>query len=66
MNEITITVSDPVAAKLREYAKYAGLTLEEFMQKCVERMIDAREEEFARAAAYVLEKRAEVYRRLAE
>jgi hypothetical protein len=43
----------------------AGLAPEEFLRRRVEQMLDWPDEQFRQAAAYVLNKNAELYRRLA-
>jgi hypothetical protein len=51
-------------AQLRLRAEQAGLTPEEFLRRRVEQLLDRPDESF-RQAAYVLQKNAELYRRLA-
>jgi hypothetical protein len=64
MTRIVIPLSDERMTKLRVLAEQAGLTPEDFLHRRVEQMLD-RDEQFTRAETYVLEKNAELYRRLA-
>ena len=65
MTTITIPLSDERLAQLRTWAEQAGLTPEEFLRRRVEHLLDRPDEPFRQAAAYVLQKNAELYRRLA-
>jgi len=65
MTTIAIPLSDERAAQLREWAAQAGLPAEEFLRRRVEQLLDRPDEQFRQASAYVLEKNAELYRRLA-
>ena len=65
MTTIAIPLSDERVAQLRFQAQQAGLAPEEFLRRRVEQILDRPDEQFHRAAAYVLEKNAELYRRLA-
>jgi hypothetical protein len=65
MTTIAIPLSDEHVAQLRLRAAQAGLTPEEFLRRRVEQLLDRPDEQFRQAAAYVLEKNAELYRRLA-
>jgi hypothetical protein len=65
MTTIAIPLSDERAAQLRLRAAQAGLTPEEFLRRRVEQILDRPDEPFHQAAAYVLAKNAELYRRLA-
>ena len=65
MTMITIPLSDERLAKLRAWAEQAGVSPEEFLHRRVEQMLDRPSDEFTKAASYVLEKNAELYRRLA-
>jgi antitoxin FitA len=58
-----ITLSGRRASKLNELAKEAGVTPEELLQNSVEGWLSTGED-FDRAAAYVLNKNADLYRRL--
>jgi hypothetical protein len=65
MTTVTIPLSEEHLARLRAWAEQAGLAPEEFLRRRVERLLDRPDEEFRRAAAHVLQKNAELYRRLA-
>jgi antitoxin FitA len=65
MTMITIPLSDERLAQLRTWAEQTGLTPEEFLRRRVEQMLDRPDEQFRQAAAYVMQKNAELYRRLA-
>jgi hypothetical protein len=65
MRTVTIPLSDERLARLRAWAEQAGLTPEEFLQRRVEQLLDRPDEQFRQAAADVLQKNAELYRRLA-
>jgi hypothetical protein len=62
---VAIPLSDERLAQLRLRAEQAGLASEEFLRRRVEQLLDRPDEQFRQAAAYVLEKNAELYRRLA-
>jgi len=65
MTMITIPLSDERLAHLRGWAEQTGLSPEEFLRRRVEQLLDRPDEQFRQAAAYVLQKNAELYRRLA-
>jgi hypothetical protein len=65
MTAITIRLSDDRLAKLVDLAAQSGLSPEEFLRTRVEQWLEHPESDFAQAAAYVLKKNAELYRRLA-
>ncbi len=65
MTTVTIPLSDDRLARLRAWAEKAGLAPEEFLRRRIDQLLDGPEEQFSRAAAYVLQKNAELYRRLA-
>ncbi len=65
MTMITIPLSDERLAQLRSWAEQAGLPPEEFLRRRVEQFLDRPDEQFRQAAAYVFQKNAELYRRLA-
>jgi hypothetical protein len=64
MTMITIPLSEERLAQLRLQAEQAGLAPEEFLRRRVEQLLDRPDEQFRQAAAYVLQKNAELYRRL--
>jgi antitoxin FitA len=65
MTTIAIHLSDERASQLRAWAEQVGLAPEEFLRRRVEQLLDRPDEPFRQAAAHVLEKNAELYRRLA-
>jgi hypothetical protein len=65
MTTIAIPLSDERLSQLRLRAAQVGLAPEEFLRRRVEQLLDRPDEQFRQAAAYVLEKNAELYRRLA-
>ncbi|MDQ3753576.1 MAG: DNA-binding protein [Acidobacteriota bacterium] len=65
MNAITITIPDEQMEKLREAAARLGLAPEELARVGVEELLKRPDDEFGRAADYVLRKNEELYRRLA-
>ncbi len=65
MTAITIPLSEERLAQLRLRAGQVGLAPEEFLRRQVEQLLDRPDEPFYQAAAYVLRKNAELYRRLA-
>ena len=64
MKSITITLPEEQANKLQEMAQAAGTTPEELLRSGVDEWLARPRQEFAEAAAYVLRKNAELYRRL--
>ncbi len=64
MDAITIPLSSDDLAKLREMADRYGITPEELARVSIEELLTRPEEEFQGAVEYVLEKNAELYRRL--
>jgi hypothetical protein len=64
MTTITIPLSEERFAQLRLWAEQAGLPPEEFLRRRVEQLLDRPDDQFRQAAAYVLQKNAELYRRL--
>jgi hypothetical protein len=65
MSAITIPLSKEQIVQLRSQAQKAGLEPEEFLRRRVEQLLESPDEQFDRAADRVLEKNAELYRRLA-
>ena len=65
MTTIPISLSDQRLAVLRLRAQQVGLAPEEFLRRRVEQLLDRPDAEFLQAAAYVLAKNADLYRRLA-
>ena len=65
MTMITIPLSDTRLAQLQIWAEQTGLSPEEFLSRRVEQLLEQPEERFQKAAEFVLQKNAELYRRLA-
>ena len=65
MTSITIPLTDERAAQLRVWAEEAGLPPEEFLRRRVEQLLDRPDQQFQKAADHLLQKNAELYRRLA-
>ncbi len=65
MTSITIPLSDERVAQLRVWAEEAGLPPEEFLRRRVEQLLDRPDQQFQKAADHLLQKNAELYRRLA-
>jgi antitoxin FitA len=65
MSDITISLPEDKLAKLKEMAAGVGTSPEELVRASVEDLLGRPDEQFQRAAAYVLQKNEELYRRLA-
>ncbi len=65
MTSITIPLSDERVAQLRVWAEEAGLPPEEFLRRRVEQLLNGPDQQFQKAADHLLQKNAELYRRLA-
>ncbi len=65
MSTITIALSDDRLQKLREIATRLQVAPEDLVRVSIEEWLTRPEEEFQQALAYVLNKNAELYRRLA-
>ena len=65
MTTVTIALPDEPMRRLKELAEEAGVAPEELLRASVEQWLAKPKEDFAKAAAYVLKKNAELYRRLA-
>ena len=65
MSTLTITLSDDRLAKLQEIAQRFNIKAEELARVSIEELLTRPEESFQRAAEYILQKNAELYRRLA-
>jgi len=65
MTTITIELPTERLQKLREMAQKFGVSMEELVRVSVEDMLTQPEEQFRKAAQYVLKKNAELYKRLA-
>jgi antitoxin FitA len=64
MQTLRVELSDQTANKLRDAAQRLGVTPESLAQICVEEMLTRLDQDFVAAASYVLDKNAELYRRL--
>jgi hypothetical protein len=65
MTTITITLPDDRLLKLKERATRLSVSPEELVRVSIEELLSRPDEAFQRAVNYVLEKNAELYRRLA-
>jgi hypothetical protein len=65
MTVITVPLSEERFEQLHEMARRAGVSPEELARAGLEDWLRQPREDFARAARYVLEKNADLYRRLA-
>ena len=65
MTTIASPLSEERVAQLRLRAAEVGLPPEEFLRRRVEQLLDHPDEQFQKASEYLLEKNAELYRRLA-
>lgn len=65
MNTLTFEVPEEQAVRLEAAARLEGLQLEELLRKLTTEFLDRREK-FEVASEYVLQKNAELYRRLAK
>ncbi|MFN8495740.1 MAG: hypothetical protein U0350_49570 [Caldilineaceae bacterium] len=65
MPTITIPLPDDRLEQLKEKAKRLKITPEALVQASIEELLKRPDEEFQRALLYVLNKNAELYRRLA-
>lgn len=64
MTQLTIPLSEDHLLQLRIRAEKAGLSPEEFLRIRVEQLLAEPDDQFRKAADYVLKKNAELYRRL--
>ncbi|MEA2415715.1 MAG: hypothetical protein QOI58_2372 [Thermoanaerobaculia bacterium] len=63
MKTLEIHVADDIASKIARAADHLGISIDQLLQASVEEKIE-RDAQFERAAGRVLEKNAELYRRL--
>jgi antitoxin FitA len=63
--KVAIELSQPQVDRLREEAERLGVAPEELARAAVADLLSAQREDFRTAAAYVLRKNGELYRRLA-
>jgi hypothetical protein len=65
MSTITITLPGDGLLKLKERAAYFSVSPEDLVRVSIEELLTRPEEAFQQTADYVLQKNAELYRRLA-
>jgi len=65
MKTFEIQMPDPIATKIEQAAERLNISPKEFVLLSVEEKLSKLDEEFRQAAAQVLRKNAELYRRLA-
>lgn len=65
MKTITITLPDDRIQRLKEIAARFGVVPEELLRASIEDLLSRPEAEFQRALGHILQKNAELYRRLA-
>lgn len=65
MASITIDLSDSQFQKLQDLASVHGIAIEVLLKASLEDWLNLQKGDFVNAADYVLEKNAELYRRLA-
>jgi hypothetical protein len=63
MKTLEIHIPDEIASKIEQAADHLGISIDQLLQESVEEKIE-RDAQFERAAGRVLEKNAELYRRL--
>lgn len=61
---LSIELSDNEAAKLRDEAGRLGISMEDLARAYLSDTLSRQDDDFRRAAEYVLKKNAELYRRL--
>jgi hypothetical protein len=65
MSSITVNLPEEHLSRLKEIAGRLGVAPEDLARMSIEELLARPEENFERAADYVLKKNAELYRRLA-
>lgn len=65
MSAITIEIHENRLAQLREVAERFGISAEDLVRVSIEELLSRPDEEFERATNFILNKNAELYRRLA-
>jgi len=65
MSSITIELNEEQLSKLQSIAERAGVSVETLARSSLEELLARPDEEFERAADYVLKKNEDLYRRLA-
>lgn len=64
MVAITINISEHQLEKLQELAQKLGISTEELLSASIEDLLNHPKNDFTKAANYVMQKNAELYRRL--
>lgn len=64
MKTLEVQLEEPVASRLAEIASRLGLTTEELARRSILQTLAQMDDDFGRAAEYVLAKNEELYRRL--
>jgi len=65
MAQLTITLPDEMATQLKTLAKKTGVNPEEFLLASLQEKLASHDPDFLKAMKYVLQKNAELYKRLA-
>lgn len=65
MTSITISLPDDKLQKIKQLALELGISPEEFLQVFITDWLDSSSNDFVQASQYVLDKNAELYKRLA-
>ena len=65
MTTLNITINDKVFAQIEASARRDGITPEEWLTQRLEHLLTSGDDDIDRAADYLLNKNAELYRRLA-
>ncbi len=63
MTTISIPISEERLAVLNAWAEQSGLTPEEFLRRRVDQLLEKPDDQFQRAAEYVLSKNNKLYQR---
>ncbi len=64
MTPLTIRLSDTQLSELKEAAKKLGVSVEDLIRVGIEELLSKPDTEFEEAVSYVLQKNAELYRRI--
>lgn len=65
MTTLTVTLPDTQLSELKEAAKKLGVSVEDLIRVSIDELLSKPDTEFDDAVSYVLQKNAELYRRLA-
>ena len=65
MTNLTVTLPDTQLSELKEAAKKLGVSVEDLIRVSIDELLSKPDTEFEDAVSYVLQKNAELYRRLA-